>query len=143
MKFDLKDQAKHALLFWRKALGICKSTTIILFHSLFCHKCDDINTISKIFLTFFFQIPNVPTAVIAGPRKVGTGFIKILLESHPQVYIPKGEMHFFDRDEVYQKGTVWIPMHGCIAAACREKPCICGGITVRQQQICVLNQVRL
>ena len=55
-------------------------------------------------LTIFWR--QKPAAVIGGPRKCGTGLIKDILQFHPSVSMVPKEVHYFDMDEVYEKGTV-------------------------------------
>ena len=36
-----------------------------------------------------------------------SGTLKFFLEHHPSIVGPKGEVHFFDRDENYSRGLKW------------------------------------
>lgn len=48
-----------------------------------------------------------PQAIIIGVKKGGTRALIDMLKSHPQIVSPKGEIHFFDRDEMFRKGISW------------------------------------
>ena len=48
-----------------------------------------------------------PQAIIIGVKKGGTRALIDMLKSHPQVVSPRGEVHFFDRDEAFAKGVEW------------------------------------
>lgn len=48
-----------------------------------------------------------PQAIIIGVKKGGTRALIDMLKSHPQIVSPKGEIHFFDRDEMFKKGISW------------------------------------
>ena len=48
-----------------------------------------------------------PDAIIIGVRKGGTRALLNMLNIHPQVMAAKGEVHFFDRDENYERGGKW------------------------------------
>lgn len=48
-----------------------------------------------------------PQAIIIGVKKSGTRALIDMLKSHPQIISPKGEIHFFDRDETFRKGVSW------------------------------------
>lgn len=53
----------------------------------------------------------LPGFLIAGFQKCGTHWIASNLREHPQVFIPKRELHFFDDDQVNSKGNQWYRMH--------------------------------
>lgn len=44
----------------------------------------------------------IPDFIICGAMKSGTSTIHSILNEHPNVYIPKGEIHFFDIDNIFQ-----------------------------------------
>jgi hypothetical protein len=48
-----------------------------------------------------------PSAIIIGVKKGGTKALISMLDAHPDVKAAKGEVHFFDRDESYEKGLNW------------------------------------
>jgi hypothetical protein len=47
----------------------------------------------------------VPTFIIGGPGRTGTGWLLTCLREHPQVYLPAEELQFFSWN--YQKGFDW------------------------------------
>lgn len=51
---------------------------------------------------------SLPNFLGIGVQKAGTTLLYQLLKQHPQIYLPDSkELHFFDRDEEYQKGVSW------------------------------------
>ena len=48
-----------------------------------------------------------PQAIIIGVRKGGTRALIDMLCIHPDIASPRGEVHFFDRIENYNKGVEW------------------------------------
>ena len=46
-----------------------------------------------------------PNFLIIGIQKSGTEYLKYLLRHHPDIYMPKKEIHFFSTYREYQKGT--------------------------------------
>ena len=42
--------------------------------------------------------------LIVGAMKAGTSSLANVLDQHPKIFIPKNELHFFNRDENYKKG---------------------------------------
>ena len=48
-----------------------------------------------------------PQAIIIGVKKGGTRALTDMLKTHSQIVSPKGEVHFFDRDEMFRKGVEW------------------------------------
>lgn len=52
----------------------------------------------------------LPQAIIMGVRKCGTRALLEMLYLHPMVQKAAGEVHFFDRDENYNKGLEWYRM---------------------------------
>lgn len=49
----------------------------------------------------------LPQAIIIGVRKCGTRALLEMLYLHPRVQKAAGEVHFFDRDENYNRGLEW------------------------------------
>lgn len=49
----------------------------------------------------------LPQAIIIGVRKCGTRALLEMLFLHPQIQKAAGEVHFFDRDENFEKGFEW------------------------------------
>lgn len=49
----------------------------------------------------------LPQAIIVGVRKCGTRALLEYLFLHPQIQKAAGEVHFFDRDDNYEKGLDW------------------------------------
>ncbi|KAF5283187.1 hypothetical protein FQR65_LT02699 [Abscondita terminalis] len=52
----------------------------------------------------------LPQAIIIGVRKCGTRALLEMLYLHPMVQKAAGEVHFFDRDENYNRGLEWYRM---------------------------------
>lgn len=52
----------------------------------------------------------LPQAIIIGVRKCGTRALLEMLYLHPRVQKAAGEVHFFDRDENYNRGLEWYRM---------------------------------
>lgn len=52
----------------------------------------------------------LPQAIIVGVRKCGTRALLEMLYLHPMVQKAAGEVHFFDRDENYNRGLEWYRM---------------------------------
>ncbi|XP_011308723.1 heparan sulfate glucosamine 3-O-sulfotransferase 5 isoform X2 [Fopius arisanus] len=50
---------------------------------------------------------HLPQAIIVGVRKCGTRALLEMLFLHPQIQKAAGEVHFFDRDDNYEKGLEW------------------------------------
>ena len=48
-----------------------------------------------------------PQAIIIGVKKGGTRALVDILKSHPQIVSPRGEIHFFDRNETFRHGVNW------------------------------------
>lgn len=44
----------------------------------------------------------LPDFIIVGAMKSGTTTLHDMLNSHPDVFIPKGELHFFDHDDIFE-----------------------------------------
>ncbi|XP_060527704.1 heparan sulfate glucosamine 3-O-sulfotransferase 1 [Cylas formicarius] len=55
-------------------------------------------------------IRRLPQAIIMGVRKCGTRALLEMLYLHPLIQKAAGEVHFFDRDENYNKGLEWYRM---------------------------------
>ncbi|CRL07929.1 CLUMA_CG021026, isoform A [Clunio marinus] len=49
----------------------------------------------------------LPQCLIIGVRKCGTRALLEMLNLHPRIQKAAGEVHFFDRDENYNKGLEW------------------------------------
>jgi hypothetical protein len=49
----------------------------------------------------------LPDFLIIGVQKSGTTWLAHLLRQHTDVYMPEGEVHFFDKVHNYQKGEEW------------------------------------
>jgi len=51
---------------------------------------------------------NRPNFLCIGAQKAGTTLLFDILKQHPDIYLPEAkELHFFDRDEEYDKGIFW------------------------------------
>lgn len=48
----------------------------------------------------------LPNFLILGAQKAGTSWLSKNLNQHPEIFIPKGEIHFFTKDN-FGKGTSW------------------------------------
>lgn len=48
-----------------------------------------------------------PNFLIVGAMKAGTTWLADNLENHPQVYLPKKEVHFFNIESNFKKGISW------------------------------------
>ena len=46
----------------------------------------------------------LPDVLIIGVRKAGTGALRHFLTLHPDLIAPNKELHFFDKDQNYEKG---------------------------------------
>lgn len=51
--------------------------------------------------------PRLPSFVIIGAQKSGTSWLREALRQHPEVFIVRGEVHFFDKQYNYAKGLDW------------------------------------
>jgi hypothetical protein len=52
--------------------------------------------------------PRLPTFLIVGAAKSGTTTLASHLSKHPAVYVPPAkELYFFERDELWEKGSEW------------------------------------
>src|SRR5919106_3651182 len=49
----------------------------------------------------------LPNFVIAGAQKCGTTSLAAWLHDHPDVFLARGEVHFFDRDDLWREGIDW------------------------------------
>ena len=52
-------------------------------------------------------IRRFPSALIIGARKGGTRALIDMLKSHPDIVTAVSELHYFDRDENFQRGVQW------------------------------------
>lgn len=50
---------------------------------------------------------NLPNALIIGAQKAGTTWLAARLSQHPDIYIPRGEIHYFDNDRNFARGESW------------------------------------
>lgn len=48
-----------------------------------------------------------PDFLIIGAQKAGTTWLATMLNQHPAVFLPSGEVHFFDKEWNYEKGLDW------------------------------------
>ena len=53
----------------------------------------------------------LPKFLIIGAQKSGTSWLSYNLSNHPEVFIPKQELHFFDKGYNYSKGIEWYKTH--------------------------------
>lgn len=53
----------------------------------------------------------LPNFLIIGAQKAGTSWLAYQLEKHPEVYLPKQEIHYFDKGFNYAKGLAWYEKH--------------------------------
>ncbi len=66
-----------------------------------------------------------PNFLVIGAEKSGTTWLKHVLNEHPDIFVPPiKEVHFFDKDENFEKGIKW---YSSFFAENREK--CCGEIT--------------
>lgn len=49
----------------------------------------------------------LPNFILAGPPKSGTTTLRILLNRHPNIYMPNRELHFFNNEENFSRGLEW------------------------------------
>jgi len=53
----------------------------------------------------------LPNFLIAGAQKAGTSWLREKLRQHPAVFMPRGEIHYFDRSTNYALGIDWYSSH--------------------------------
>lgn len=53
----------------------------------------------------------LPNFLIIGAQKSGTTWLAKMLRQHPDVYMPPGEIHFFDKAHNFGKGLAWYASH--------------------------------
>lgn len=53
----------------------------------------------------------LPNFLIIGAQKSGTTWLARLLRQHPDVFMPPGEIHFFDKAHNYRNGLGWYEAH--------------------------------
>ncbi len=53
----------------------------------------------------------LPNFLIIGAQKAGTTWLAYQLERHPEIYLPKEEIHYFDKGFNYSKGLNWYEKH--------------------------------
>ena len=49
----------------------------------------------------------LPNFILPGPPKSGTTTLRILLNRHPNIYMPNRELHFFNNEENFSRGLEW------------------------------------
>jgi hypothetical protein len=54
----------------------------------------------------------MPDFILIGAQKCGTSSVHYILDHHPKVFIPKGEVFFFDVDDVEQHPDFFVPTPG-------------------------------
>ncbi|MCZ6691303.1 MAG: sulfotransferase [Planctomycetota bacterium] len=52
-----------------------------------------------------------PDFLIVGAMKAGTSTLSHFLSRNPRIYMARRELHFFDRDENFEKGMGWYSRH--------------------------------
>jgi sulfotransferase family protein len=55
--------------------------------------------------------PRLPDFVIIGAQKAGTTWLAQRLAEQPGIFLPRPEVHFFDRPDHYAKGAEWYASH--------------------------------
>jgi len=53
----------------------------------------------------------LPDFIIIGVQKSGTSWLSKMLGQHPDVYLPAGEVHYFDKSYNFEKGVEWYRHH--------------------------------
>ena len=53
----------------------------------------------------------LPNFLIIGGQKSGSTWLARNIGQHPEVFLYKKEIHFFNKDENYSKGTEWYDSH--------------------------------
>lgn len=53
----------------------------------------------------------LPDFLIVGAMKAGTTWLSLNLESHPQIFMPKQELHYFNDSKNLSKGLTWYGSH--------------------------------
>ena len=54
---------------------------------------------------------SLPDFLIVGAMKCGTTALRSYLQQHPEIYIAPRAIHFFDREENYERGLGWYERH--------------------------------
>ena len=54
---------------------------------------------------------SLPNFLIVGAQKAGTTWLVHNLQEHPDIFMPKQEIHFFDRQNNFSKGVYWYKSH--------------------------------
>ncbi len=54
-----------------------------------------------------YSSSNLPNFLVVGAMKAGTSTLAHYLRQHPQIYMPKIELHFFDKEGNFEKGVDW------------------------------------
>ena len=60
----------------------------------------------------------LPNAIIVRGRKCGSSWLVENLRKHPEIFAPRDEVHFFDKEHNFEKGKAWYAEH--FAAATPE-----------------------
>lgn len=53
----------------------------------------------------------LPNAIIVGGQKCGSSWLLENLRKHPEIFAPREEVHFFDKEHNFQRGTDWYAGH--------------------------------
>ncbi|HEX9665709.1 MAG TPA: sulfotransferase [Thermodesulfobacteriota bacterium] len=53
----------------------------------------------------------LPNFLIIGAQKSGTSYFAKILSQHPDIFVYKSEIHFFDKSKNYKKGIAWYKEH--------------------------------
>lgn len=53
----------------------------------------------------------LPDFLVIGAQKAGTTWLRELLRTHPDVFMPPKELHFFDHPENFARGIEWYAEH--------------------------------
>jgi len=59
----------------------------------------------------------LPNFLVIGAQKCGSSWLAARLAQHPDVYVHRGEIHFFDKGYNFSRGTQWYARHFESAAA--------------------------
>ena len=49
----------------------------------------------------------LPDFLVVGAMKAGTTSLSGYLSQHPDIHMPPGEVHYFDREEHFAQGEQW------------------------------------
>jgi hypothetical protein len=53
----------------------------------------------------------LPNFLIIGAQKSGTSWLHAMLVQHPDVFMPDSELHFFDKEDRFERGVAWYEAH--------------------------------